>query len=110
MDDISQDEVYGTPQPTPLRTASRPVTGRSRERRLRGSNSCSSLYVTSPRKGQHASSAEDDPYRSANGSPRKSSERMNGRAAESLRSHSMTNGVNGYNNNNVNGYSAPATD
>ena len=95
-----QDEVYGTPQPTPLRTASRPVTGRSRERRLRGSNSCSSLYA-SPRKGQHASSAEEDPYRSTNSSPRKSSDRM-ARAAESLRSHSMTNGVNGY--------SAPATD
>ena len=30
MDDISQDEFYGTPKPTPVR--SRPVTGRSRDR------------------------------------------------------------------------------
>ena len=32
MDDISQDEFYGTPKPTPMR--SRPVTGRSRERNI----------------------------------------------------------------------------
>ena len=30
MDDISQDEFYGTPKPTPMRA--RPVTGKTRER------------------------------------------------------------------------------
>ena len=99
MDDMSQDEVYGTPQPTPLR--SRPVTGRSRERSLQASASMSSLRdgQASPSKGRtngidewtngHANSYEPK----TNSSPRKSSTRM--RASETLRSHNMTNGTNG---------------
>ena len=41
MDDISQDEFYGTPKPTPMR--SRPVTGRSRDRVMAKSVSIESL-------------------------------------------------------------------
>ena len=45
MDDISQDEFYGTPKPTPMR--SRPVTGRSRDRIMAKSVSVESLQYES---------------------------------------------------------------
>ena len=81
MDDMSQDEFYGTPQPTPLRSSSRPVTSRSRERGIKSSVSLSSLRdgYNSPSKGRYGG-AEEELY-----SPRKSSART--RAA-----HVVTNG------------------
>ena len=79
MDDISQDEYYGTPQPTPMR--SRPVTGRNRERGMPKSASIDSLhyenstYPASPHKAR-SQNPEDirkssDRYQN-NSSPRKS--------------------------------------
>ena len=45
LDDISQDEFYGTPKPTPVR--SRPVTGRSRDRAMSKAVSIESLQYES---------------------------------------------------------------
>ena len=100
MDDISQDEFYGTPKPTPMR--SRPVTGRSRDRVMAKSVSIESLqyehFQQSPSKARYQH--PDD--------IRKISERYLSSPQKQPEYYSQK-PVNGHSNNNGNGRNSGST-